>query len=66
MDYSLEVLRVIACILMAEWGIIHILAGVITIPTSLKQDLAGYYSGIFNVRRPTRRSLSPAPSDAPC
>jgi hypothetical protein len=41
-------LRVIACILMAEWGIIHILAGVITIPTSLKQDLAGYYSGIFN------------------
>jgi len=47
MDTWLEVLRVIACVLMVEWGLIHILAGVMTIPPSLKKNFASYFGAIY-------------------
>ena len=47
MEAWLEVLRVIACVLMAEWGLIHILAGVVTISPALKHDVTQYLSNIY-------------------
>jgi hypothetical protein len=47
MEAWLAALRVIACVLMQEWGIIHILAGVLTIVPALKNDPAAYFSNIL-------------------
>jgi len=47
METWLDAVRIIACILMVEWGLIHIMAGCITIPTGLKNDLASYFGGLY-------------------
>ena len=47
MEAWLDTVRIITCILMVEWGLIHIMAGCITIPTGLKNDLASYFGGLY-------------------